>query len=186
MTRERVLAVAVVCLSLAGCGVGGSTTPVPLEAKAPFLCTGVPREGVELLSGARSLQVSEGTGGWGAEEDSFACFVRVSDADEGVISVTREPLDWHGSASAQEYLEQFEGTALWTPIDGEGPGAGYAAQETPGSATAQWICGDDRVIVNAFMLAGGDRDPVEDVGRLMLSMLPWACGEAEAPERTRE
>ena len=170
-------------LVLAGCVGGVDGTPVPTTAAEPFLCTGVPREGVELLSGVSDLRVSEGAGAWDDSAWSFACFVSTAD-DDGVVSVDSEPAVWHGFETAEDYLAQFEGSDTWVPIDGTGPGGGYAGRPSEDLVEAQWACGERRIRVTAFTVAGGGRDPVEDVSRLMVSMLPWACGDQDAPPRT--
>lgn len=37
---------------VAGCSSRDSSTPVPATAQAPYVCAGVPGEGVELITGA--------------------------------------------------------------------------------------------------------------------------------------
>lgn len=164
-------------VGLAGC-TEPDTTPVPTVAAAPWACTGVPMRAIELMSGREDLQVEE-TGGW-ADEHEFFCFV---DSHDGQKVLTVE-YSYTGSAGSEETivprLAEAEGSIA---LDGgDIPGGGYAYPSSTGESEAEWVSGTWRLIVSLERSAGGDRDPVADVGALLVSMLPWAFGDERPPQ----
>lgn len=183
--RHVVAAAAVVGVlaALAGCTTG-STEPVPTLAEEPFVCDGVPLDGIRLMTGTDEIERESSGGTWGDVTDPVVCNVRTADGS-GLVTVSQEPLEWFGVGDAEAYLEEVAGRQGAQRIEAEATGGGYAYPEGEETVSAQWACGEQRVALTVYRLAGGDRDPLTDVSRYLTSMLPWACDGADAPVRTR-
>lgn len=160
---------------LAGCSTV-DTTPVPLDSAPPFICDQVPRSSVELITGTDDLRPSS-SGAWG-DDGGFRCFIKNGDGD-GVLSVFTSPVLWYGHHTAEGYIASFAASDDWAQIDpgGDVAGSGYVSQELDDLTTAQWACHGNRLVVSVFQHAGGERDPLVDVSRLTVSLLPTACGD---------
>lgn len=167
-----------VVLGTAGC-VGPSTDPVPTTAEAPFLCDGVPREGVELMTGLAEPE-AEQAGDRSDPEARRGCAVRDDDG-ETVLNVSWRTIDGLGVGSPEEYLETLAGDENATPIEADASGGGYVIgpQDQP---AGYWVCDDSRwLLVELFDGADG-RDGFDDVARFVESVLPWTCGGEDFPE----
>ena len=175
--RVGVVGVLLVGLAgLAGC-TEPDTTPVPTVAAQPWACTGVPMRAIELMSGRENLKVEE-TGSW-AGEDEFYCFVESQDGKQ-VLTVE---YSYTGSAGTEEgILPRLAAAEGSVALDGgDTPGGGYAYPFGDGAAFAMWWSGQQWLAVTLRRSAGGGRDPVADVGTLLVSMLPWAFGGEDPP-----
>ena len=159
---------------LSGCtGDGADTsTPVPEQAEAPYLCPGVPQRGAELATGADEWDDPDVTGEWGDRSATFQCRV---EAGEGTsVSVSQNFGDQAGPT------EEALGEAAGTPVDGgDAEGVGVASADGD-LVVARWRCGETFLEVQLAGLVEG-RDGEQDAGRYLASMLPWACGDAPAP-----
>lgn len=169
-------------LLVAGCDAV-SDDPVPTVAKAPFVCDGVPLEGARLMTGTPEIERYSSGGEWGDPSEPIVCNLNGPDGS-GVLTVSQGPLVWYGFDDPTAYIETVAGREGTQEIAASAQGAGYAYRESENSASAQWACGEHRLMVNVYRLAGGDRDPLTDVSRYLTSMLPWACEGAEVPART--
>ena len=65
---------------------------------------------------------------------------------------------------------------------GSATGGGYAYPSGDGKAQAMWWSGSQWLAVTLERSAGGDRDPVADVGVMLVSMLPRAFGGEDPPQ----
>ena len=166
-----------------GCTGPDADTPVPTTAGEPFVCTGVPRAGVELALGGAAASVEE-EGTWGREGRGFSCSVRRSSGD-GVVQV----LEWDVVAklgvTGEEALDLFSRERDATEIRADVPGAGYAIGDAA-DGSAKWVCGDRMITVSLIGVPRIGRDERVDAEALLRSMLPWACGDEDAPPRTAD
>jgi len=168
----------VVCLGvIAGCA-SPSLDPVPTVAGGDFLCDGVPREGVELILSGHA-ESAEPTGTW--EGETFFCWI---DGKEVGVDVRARPTifaTWGGGTDAG-VLERAGEWMGATPLDAEDvAGAGYRHPDA-----ALWVCNGRLVRVDLSGRLVEGRDASMDAANLLVSMLPWACGDEEAPPATVE
>lgn len=172
-------AVLVGLVGLAGC-TEPDTTPVPTVAADPWACTGVPMRAIELMSGRENLKTEE-AGSW-AEEDEFTCFVDTQDGKQ-VLTVSYA-FDPSGDFGTEETaLPRLAAAGGSVALDGgDTPGGGYAHSGGSGVSAAEWWSGSQSLAVTLQRSAGGGRDPVADVGALLVSMLPWAFGTEDPPQ----
>ena len=172
--RGRLAGAVLVVLVLAGCS-GPSTDPVPTTASSPYVCTGVQQDGADLaLGGASTSDRQRGT--WGDDPVGFSCEVN---GPSGSILVSEEPA---GAASTwgsngAEVLASLKKQGAAAAITADQPGAGY----TFGDGSAGWVCGERFLLVQILDADTKGRDPKVDAGNLVVSMLPWTCGDAEVP-----
>jgi len=171
--------VALVAITLGAC-TSPDPSPVSPTAAAPWVCPGVPRDGSELALGGDVT--AETSGRWAAEGPGFFCTVKREDSSDGTILVMQGPVGSFASAGATAELQlaaikREEGAE---PIDADATGEGYAfgAGVKP---TAAWVCGERVFTVELVSVDVEGRDGVADAENLLVSMLPWACGDEEAP-----
>lgn len=170
-------------LAVAAC-TGPDLEEVPTEAAEPFVCAGVPAEGVTLLLGADAARART-SGHWGDDGIGFDCVVELESGDPGRVMVISGDVGIaFGSGDATEALEEFSAQGDAAAIDADAAGGGYVYGSGEESATAAWVC-DSRVLsVEAFDVDVEGRELRADVENLLVSMLPWACGDEEAPAGT--
>lgn len=91
MRRQLSAALGLVTASIALSGCTGddadTTTPVPEQAEAPYLCPGVPKAGADLATGGPQWEDPDVTGEWGDRNATFQC--RVEGSDAASVSVTQ-------------------------------------------------------------------------------------------------
>jgi hypothetical protein len=175
MTRWRTATVLVLAVSSLAACTGPSTDPVSTTAATPYVCSGVPRAGTELLLGG-SATLDRTRGAWGDDGVGFNCAVKHDDA---ALLVNEEPSSSGGSwgvddATVLATLAQQANAAV---IDADAPGQGYVF-----GPSAAWVCDGRFLRVESVDVDVDGRDVSTDVSRLLVSMLPWACGGAGAPE----
>ena len=169
---------------LVACSGRDTTTPVPTEAQPPYVCDGVPRRGVELVTGAPDAEVTQ-EGQWGSDDRNFYCRV-VVEQDPGLfrgltVAEQRVAVSIFGdAATAEEDLRATSGQV----IEADEPGVGAVYGSTEGTVTAVWACEERVLWVEAQGVFDDGRVAEEDVSNLLVSMLPWVCGGQEAPGRT--
>jgi hypothetical protein len=183
--KKHVGVVGLLLVGLVGlAGVAGctepDTTPVPTVAAEPWACTGVPMRAIELMSGRENPEAEE-AGSWG-EDGVFHCYVETRDGKQ-ILTVSYDRT-LTGAVGTEETelprMADYEGSVA---LDGgDTPGGGYAYPFGDGAAHAQWWSGSQWLAVTLERSAGGDRDPVADVGIMLVSMLPWAFGGERPPE----
>lgn len=175
-------------LVLAGCA-GPDLSPVPVPGEEPFVCHGVSGRAVELMFGAPVGDVTD-SGSWGFPRDrlggadAFGCNVDPEGRDDAALIIHFQPLAWGYWADTEEnllaYVQDRSGPRS---IEASAPGWGYRWGEED-DVGAVWTCDDYALIVRAWGSLPEGRDRGEDVERLLVSMLPWACEGVEAPRRT--
>ena len=190
MRRARAwVPLVVVCVVpglLVACSGRDTTTPVPTEAAAPFMCDGVPALGVELLTGAPDAEVTQ-EGQWGSDERNFYCTVTV-EQEPGLfrgLTVTEQRVAvsiFGDAATAEEELRATSGQV----IDADESGVGAVYGSTEGTLTAAWACGERVLWVEVQGVFDDGRAAEEDLSNLLVSMLPWVCGDDDVPARTVE
>ena len=155
-------------------------SPVPAEATGPFACAGVPLHPVELMTGTDDLVVRDSGGGWRRTTGYVSCGFSPPDGG-AVFSVRHVSVDVAGFASSADVLAYLEDGGQRIPIEADAPGAGYiSAPEGSDDAHADWTCDDFVLQVNLYRTVEG-RDPVADLSAFVTSVLPWACGDEDAP-----
>jgi len=161
-------------LALAACS-GPSTDPVPTTASSPYVCTGVQQEGADLALGGSSTSDRQ-RGTWGDDPVGFNCQV---DGPSGSILVNEKPVaagsTW--GSNGPDVLVTLKRQGLAAPIDATQPGAGYMF----GDGSAGWVCGERFLLIQILDADTKGRDARADAGNLLVSMLPWTCGDAEVP-----
>ncbi|MBO3085525.1 hypothetical protein [Cellulomonas fengjieae] len=168
--RRRPLAVGLVAAVLVlGACTSPDTTAVPDTADGPYVCDGVPERGVELALGGASEATQ--TGSWTADGPAFSCSVT---RDGGKVLVT------YGDPSTFLPLEQAADQEGAEAIDADVDGSGYLFGDS--KPTAMWVCGERVLAAELIDVDTEGRDPRADARALLTSMLPWACGDADAPK----
>lgn len=183
--RRRFAAVAslVPVLLLTAC-TGGAPTPVPREAGAPFVCAGVPSEGTALILGGDVVQLRR-HGEWGVDGSGFQCDVGPAPGGDALIMVEEWDVAIRLGTDGDSALKMLAAQTGATLIEADSIGAGY----TSGSAdegSATWVCADRMLAVDLLGVQTAGRDQRADAEALVVSMLPWACGGEDVPERTVE
>ena len=167
----------VAALALVGCS-SPDLSPVAAVAAGPFACDGVPLRGAELMSGRDDLEVTVSNGGWQRPTDNLDCELSTSDG-EVVVHVSHRQVSTSGFRTTADFLA-YLGEGDRHPIDADASGGGFVDPATENSAGGVWTCDD--VVLQVIMLGRPrDRDPVADVSAFITSMLPWACGDEDAP-----
>ena len=179
MGVARAGGVAACLLVVAGCAPSDLSDPVPTTAEAPFVCDGVPLTGLQRLTGIRDLTVEDDTAGpW---DEDFLC--HVYDGDHVVLWVSHELLIGQIPA-LEEQLARVRTRSGALQIVADAPGAGYVVSRRD-ETFARWLCPNWwRTDVTVYATGGPDME--EDLARYMVSILPWACGDEDAPVRTVE
>lgn len=162
---------------ITGCS-GASLEPVPTTATGDFVCDGVAREGVELILGGRVASV-EPSNTW--DDESFLCFVGGEKARVSVSATPTMFATW-GGGTDEGVLERASEWMGAVPFEAEGA-VGAGSRDPDG---ALWVCGGRllRVDLSGRLVEG--RDASLDAANLLVSMLPWACGDEEPPPATVE
>lgn len=182
--RGRVALRAFVASGVAVASLGGCTGdagPVPTTAAEPFVCAGVPARGLEIMAGVSSVVAASGPWEW---DTYFHCALD----DQGgrpVAIVSHEDATLGGSGPVEDQIAAIRAGELGTPIEADAAGAGYVRDED-GSGFARWVCPDGLRTDVRLWRVDGSRDVEEDLARYMTSMLPWACGDEDAPPRTAD
>jgi len=180
MGVARAGGVAACLLVVAGCAPSDLSDPVPTTAEAPFVCDGVPLTGLQRLTGIRDLTVEDDTSGpW---DEHFTC--HVYDGDRLVVWVLYMSTEWLGYGSLEDQITEARTRHGALQIVADAPGAGYVEVRDK-EMMARWVC-EDNTRTDVTVYATGGADMEEDLARYMVSILPWACGDAEAPPRTVE
>jgi len=182
--KRSAVAVGVLLLvGLSGCA-GTDTAAVPTEAGGAFVCDGVPSRGAELILGGAVVETRH-HGQWGLDARGFQCAVTRESGGSGLITIEEWDVGTRLGTDSEGALELIAGQAGATPIDAQVDGAGYVSgAKDEGSAT--WVCGARMLAVDLQSVTTAGRDQRADAEALLVSMLPWACGDAEAPPRTVE
>ena len=178
--RTAALAVAgVAVLALAACSPL-RTDELPPTADAPWICPGVSRDSVALVTGEGYLVTQ--LGDWRhLEREPFRCEVNAS---SGNVIIQVERLG-EGTEAQQRAGETVDG---WTGGDALPntlgvPGSGYRWGEPGDLVTAQWVCGERRATVELDTVwLDGTRDQRADAATLLYQLLPFACGNAAVPD----
>lgn len=167
--------------ALAGCS-DQAPEPVSTVAAEPYVCDGVPSDGVRSLLGGE-VEV-EPEGAWGADGIGFGCTIRPADGDGPTLMVIeRGPGLFVGRGQdEQEELEQLMAQGDADPIEADVTGGGVVAGGRT-DISAVWVCGERELSVELLRHPDA-HDRREDVERLLISMLPWACGGADVPLAT--
>lgn len=174
-----------------GCTNDGLGEPVATEASAPFLCDGVPLEGLERLANITGLTADDtDTGSW---DSNFRC--AAMDGDDAVVQVSAHATGPLGEAPIEDQIAELASLAEAVPIDAQadGGGAGFVLPDR-GVPLARWLCEDGtRTDVELFRSPLGDspsdadRDALTaDLSRYLVSLLPWACGDTQPPSATTQ
>lgn len=173
--RRRVLTGLLIVVALTGCGEG-STEPVPTSASEPFLCDGIPLTGLQRMTGLDELSAEEITE-W---DDSYIC--RVQD-EEGAtaVFVDRDDQPVPGMGSPEDQLAAALGSG-GVEVTAPAPGRGYVRSD--GQIRARWACDDGVRTEIILQHPAKGREPTEDLSRYLVSILPWVCGDEEAPSAT--
>lgn len=163
---------------VAACTSAPDAAPVPLDATGPFVCDGVPSTGVELILGG-PVERESSSGRWA--DPRFGCIVHPTDGRASSVTVSyrdvSEGAEWGDTDEAVLRTLSAQGGA--TAFEADVPGAGYRYGDTAG-----WVCSGRFLLVSALGETPPGRDWEQDVERLAVSLLPWACAGAEAPART--
>lgn len=164
---------------LVGCSGGEPATPVPTVAVAPFICDGVPLEGVQILVGEDlSVRVH---GVWGADGGGFGCIVDPADGHGPSLMILERGRAGSigGEADDASELERLMEQAEAAPIVADFPGSGVLFG--PDKPTAVWVCDGRELSVEVFADDWEEHDRRPDAERLLISMLPWACDGQPVP-----
>ena len=172
--------VAAVVLLASGCTASDLAVPVPTAAAAPYLCDGVPLTGLERMTRTSDLAAED----IAANEWDSAFLCQVSHGDRLVASVLQVSLEGRGSDPVDEQIAEARTRSGALQIVADAPGAGYVV-ERDDETFARWVC-EDNTRTDVTVYVDSDPDLEEDLARYMVSILPWACGDAEAPPRTVE
>lgn len=177
-----VLATLGLCLAVAACG-GPDLDAVPTKAVEPFVCAGVPAGATALLLGGEVTQ-KRTSGRWGDGGIGFDCVVELASGDPGRVMVISGDVGIaFGTGDAATALADFSRQADAESIDADAKGGGYVYGRAS-NATAAWVCASRVLSVEAFDADVEGRNARSDAENLLVSMLPWACGGDEAPDRT--
>lgn len=180
--RARWMGVVVLVATLAGCA-GPDLSPVPTQAAAPFVCDGVPQAGMALTLGV-PVKATQDVGAWGDKSRGFYCAVKRQDGVRGAVLVADEDLrdvaPTHGEEGQRATLKSQANPA---PIDADADGWGYVVG-TGNEPTAAWVCNGRYITVDLVSVDVEGRDPRADAQALLVSMLPWSCGDQKVPART--
>jgi hypothetical protein len=164
-------------LAVAGC-TGPDRTPVSRTAEGPWLCSGVPSTGIELALGGEELDGDSGQGSLGWLDDDFAC---TAEAGDSSILVRQMPVLNSGYGSTeQEVVDALESSSGGRRIDADAPGQGFLTET--GQPVAVWVCTGFVTRVSFFGEPPKGRDWSQDAVNLLVSMLPWACGDEPVPD----
>ncbi|KGM09519.1 hypothetical protein [Cellulomonas bogoriensis] len=186
--RAVTVAALLVPFALAGCGP--DTSPVPEQAADRYVCAGVPHEAMSLIIGDDELHVRFDEGSWDLER-SLSCGVGSArdGEDDGrrdpEVAVFRSYLPWSGYLADEDaWREDRARRAGSTPVDADVPGWGYTYPDGDARWMSGWMCESGSELQVMVRRSHGARDGAEDAERLLRSMLPWHCGDQEAPRRT--
>lgn len=167
-------------LLLAGCTSHGPSGPVATTAAAPFACDGVPLAGLQRMTRTVDLEVGEDSvKPW---DDDVFC--EVYDGDRFVASVSYMSMVGRGSDPVDEQIAEARTRSGALQIVADAPGAGYVVVRDE-ETSARWVC-EDNTRTDVTVYVDSDPDLEEDLARYVVSILPWACGDEEAPQRTVE
>lgn len=178
MTRARIIPALLAAVVLVGC-TPTAPDPVATHADAPYVCDGVPLAGVQSLLG-EDVTV-QARGAWGADGIGFGCTIDAVEEDGPALLVLergRAGSFIGGGADDEEELRQLGTQAAAEPIDADAPGGGVLFG--PQEPTAVWVC-DGRELSVELLADGELAERRDDVARLLISMLPWACGGEPVP-----
>jgi len=167
--RRAALVLGVVALAALTACTSPDTAPVPTTAADPYVCAGVPQEGTELALGGSGT--AKETGSWLADGPAFSCAVTRSG---GKVFVT------YGDPTTFLSLDQAGQQLDAEPLTADGDGSGYVFGDS--RATAMWVCGEHVLAVELIGVDVKGRDQRDDAENLLISMLPWACGDTAVPE----
>lgn len=184
MRRAVGCVVALLALPLVGCA-GPDRTPVPTEASGDMACDGVPRAGVELVLGG-PVVVQRDHGQWGAEESGFQCDVVAAGGGTALVAVEEWDVRTRYGGSDESVVDLLGAQGGAEAIEAAAPGAGFVTGGDGADASAGWVCGGRVLTVALLGVTTAGRDQRADAERLLVSMLPWACGDEDAPPRTRD
>jgi hypothetical protein len=177
-----IVAVGLLVVTVAGCA-RPDLSPVPSQAAAPFVCDGVPLAGAELTLGG-PVEANRMVGTWGRADSMFTCSV-VRKADvKGLILVSDEDLRGVSPTTGEQgqlALLALQGDAQ--PIHADAVGAGYVFGIEPSGAAA-WVCHGRYIKVWLARVEVEGRSQRADAQALLVSMLPWACGDQKVPAQT--
>jgi len=147
------------------------TAAVPTTADAPYVCAGVPQRGTSLTLGG-DVSAQE-TGSWLADGPAFSCTV---DRSGGRVFVTYgDPTTFLSLATAGEQQDSVA-------IDADASGSGFLFGDS--KATAMWVCGNHVLAVELLDVDTQGRDRRADARNLLVSLLPWACGDTAVPPQS--
>ncbi|MBO3084402.1 hypothetical protein [Cellulomonas fengjieae] len=178
MRRCRRLVLAGTLLgALVATGCTADPEPVPRTAGSPWLCSGVPRDSIDLALGGAELDEDSGQGSLGWRDDGFDCAAQAGDST--ILVAQQTVLNSGYGSTEEEIVETLEASSDGRRIDADAPGRGYLVEE--GQAVAVWVCTGFVTRVSFFGEPPRGRDWSEDAVNLLVSMLPWACGEEDAP-----
>ena len=183
---RAVAGVAVLMGAVGGC-TPAEVVPVPTSASEPFVCDGVPARAIELvLDIPRADFDVRQSGAW--DGAVFTCEVAAGPGEAApAVSVTLLP--WAGGpygslAAATRAFALVEAPGRPLEVVG-GSGSGMAQPIGEESAQAVWACADVYLEAELRRVAEPGRDAIDDAANLVVSMLPWACGDQEVPRASR-
>ena len=177
-----IVAVGLLVVTVAGCA-GPDLSPVPSQAAAPFVCDGVPLAGAELTLGG-PVEANRIVESWGDDGAGFRCSLVLKSGEPGLILVSDEDLRGVSPTTGEQgqlALLALQGDAQ--PIHADVDGAGYVFG-VDSSPVAAWICHGRYITVNLERVEVEGRSQRADAQALLVSMLPWACGDQKVPART--
>ena len=175
-SRAAAGAAVVLFTLISGC-TGPEPVPVPRTADAPWLCSGVPLESIELALGGAELDDGGGQGALGWRDEQFTCS---AEADESSIIVSQEPvLSSPFGSTEDDVVATLQESSAAQRIDADAPGRGYLTRVD--DPVAVWVCTDFVTRVSFTGTEPDGRTWSEDAVNLLVSMLPWACGEEPPP-----
>lgn len=171
-------------LLLGGCAAGADLTPVPTVAEEPFVCDGVQQAGAELILGGPVAAI-HASGSWGVESGEwtgnkwFGCLIELETGGDPNIQIDSVPPDGAGvwGTDPPTIRRSLSTQPDAHEIVADAPGDGF----TFGDGAAGWVCADSFTLVVLDDVEATGRDRTADARSLLISMLPWACGGADAP-----
>jgi hypothetical protein len=176
MRTTRTTLAAAALLLVAGCA-SPDLSPVPTAAAAPYGCPGVPLAAAELITG-EPLEVSVSSDAWGDETEPFLCSLV---GEHSLVQVEEMPVTASPFGPTDEkVLASMAASSGDEPLELDAPGSGYVW----GDVSAGWVCDGRSIVVSATGDTVEGRDRVADVTNLLQSVMPWACGDEDAPPAT--
>ena len=178
-----VLLLGAAVVTACGAGTGDEVMPsaVPTDGTR-WLCPGVSEDSVILITG-ESPDVEVSTDADGSMFRCRAVGRTGTESDPGIVHVRWGDLteanrnDYMGDESVRAQFPDH----VWTVPGAQGDGAW--AVNGDDNATAQWVCAERYIEVYVALKRDdeGVRDPAADARNLLVSILPWGCGDVPVP-----